>query len=108
MGIIISPSLLGYEEKIRAASDFETAFQQYATSINAMLEAGIEWLHIDVMRQPFIPEREAFSEQLMQRLYQEFAGRAHFDFHLMVADPRPTIDFIDGYSTTSIIEKLKN
>lgn len=85
--IIISPSLLGYESNLRA----------YNSSIREILDTGIGQLHIDVMRQPFIPGRNAFSEEAMHRLYLKFGDKVDFDFHLMVPDPRPLIDTIDSF-----------
>jgi len=60
-----------------------------------MLSCGIEWLHIDVMRKPFIPSRDAFTEESMHRLYDEFGDDMNLDFHLMVSQPDSLIETID-------------
>jgi pentose-5-phosphate-3-epimerase len=88
--IIISPSILDYE------SDLKKNFGK----IHGLLDAGIEYLHIDIMRRPFIEDRDAFSEDSINILYGEFKHKAKFDFHLMVSSPIDLFRFIDP-----IIEK---
>lgn len=83
--IIISPSLLEYEPDLR----------MHIQDIEKMLSSGIEWLHIDVMREPFIPSKHTFPEDLISFLYDEFADKAKIDFHLMVSNPEPLIELID-------------
>ena len=84
--IIISPSILGYE------SNLEDSFEK----IRKIISAGIEWLHIDIMRNPFIPGKNVFSEKLLSRLYNELKNEVNFDFHLMVSNPDELIEFIDS------------
>lgn len=85
MGILISPSILGYE------SCLEDSLER----IREITSAGIYRLHIDVMRKPFIPSRNAFPEESISRLYEELRELADFDFHLMVSVPDPVIEFIN-------------
>ena len=92
MAVIISPSLLGYEKDLR----------QHNQRIQQIIETGITQLHVDVMREPFIPDREAFSEDDMKWLYGKFGDLVDFDFHLMVDKPGELIRTID-----SIIPKDK-
>lgn len=85
MDVIISPSILGYESCLKESME----------KIRKILSLGIEWLHLDIMRRPFIPSRETFSEESISMLYGEFGDKAAFDFHLMVSNPDPLIETID-------------
>jgi len=86
MAIIISPSLLGYEENLK----------QREQHIQQILSTGIKQLHIDIMRDPFIPKRDTFSEDGIKWLYNNFGNKANFDFHLMVDEPDKLIETIDA------------
>lgn len=83
--IIVSPSILGYETNLDGSIE----------NIRKILSCGIEWLHIDVMRKPFIPSKNTFSEESMSKLYNEFADKAKFDFHLMISEPDQVIETIN-------------
>ncbi len=84
--VILAPSILGYEGQL------ETSLSK----IKEMVDAGVEWLHIDVMRPPFTPGKKAFSKEALLRLYKEFKGKVKFDFHLMCSYPQGIIDFINA------------
>jgi pentose-5-phosphate-3-epimerase len=78
---VISPSLLGYEGNLK----------EHEQDIQSMIDAGIEDLHIDVMRPPFIYDKSAFMPDTLQWVYQHFGSKAKLDFHLMVMEPWPFV-----------------
>lgn len=83
--ILISLSILGYEYHLDKSIE----------NIRKILSTGIKYLHIDVMRDPFIYGKNTFPEELISRLYYEFADEANFDFHLMTSNPDSEIKTID-------------
>ena len=94
--IIISVSILEYEPYLDKSMG----------KIRKILSCGIEWLHVDVMRQPFIPSTTTFPEELISRLCDELADEANFDFHLMVSQPDPVVKTID--KIISNVDKKKD
>ncbi len=91
--IIISPSILEYEPNL------ENSFEK----IRKILSSGIEWIHIDIMRKPFIPDKNKFSEEALSELYNKFKDYVKFDFHLMVSEPDKLIEFLNN-----IVENKKD
>lgn len=85
MDAFISLSILGYE----------SCLNKRIENIRKLLSSGIEWLHIDVMRHPFIPGTNAFDKKSISLLYDKFACLANFDFHLMTFKPHLEIKIID-------------
>lgn len=84
MKTIICPSILGYEQNLIESKE----------AINEILSAGINSIHIDIMREPFITGKTAFSEQQLEWIHKEFSQKTGFDFHLMVSNPRKLIEAI--------------
>lgn len=85
MDAFISLSVLGYE----------SCLNKRIENIRKLLSSGIEGLHIDVMRHPFIPGTNAFNKKSIRLLYDKFACCANFDFHLMTFKPHLEIKIID-------------
>jgi len=83
MEIIISPSILSYENDLENSLD----------KIEKMIENEIKWLHIDVMRKPFVPN-DRFSIETIKMLYDHLRGKIFFDFHLMVDNPHELINSV--------------
>ncbi|MBU1975142.1 MAG: hypothetical protein KKG59_01925 [Nanoarchaeota archaeon] len=81
MGVILSPSILGWEKELLYGERRAEGW------INELLEVGIKDLHIDVMRPPFIPGKPHFSVEDIAFLHSAFGERVNFDFHLMVKEP---------------------
>lgn len=52
-------------------------------------------MHIDVMRDPFIMNKNTFSEESLALLSKEFLGSVKLDFHLMDSNPDKTIEIIN-------------
>jgi pentose-5-phosphate-3-epimerase len=75
--------------------EYEHDLARYTENIRQMLKGGIVCIHVDVMRKPFIPSREAFTEETISNLYMKFREDVRFDFHLMCSEPRPLIESID-------------
>jgi len=69
----------------------------------------IHCLHIDVMRPPLIPDRTAFSIELIKELYHALSQKIPLAIHLMVPNPLLIIDEIGRFisrrerANTSII-----
>ncbi|MBU0530591.1 MAG: hypothetical protein KKC05_02860 [Nanoarchaeota archaeon] len=76
--IVIAHSILDYAER---------GLKEHLADIKTMLDAGVEWIHIDVMRDPFIEGKTAFTAEEISLLCNEFGRDAFLDFHLMVSHP---------------------
>ncbi len=82
--IKLSPTILTYEND--PYSNFD--------KIHDIIDAGVNYLHMDVMRDDFIYARNVFDEKMLKVIYKEFGDKVNFDYHLMVSDTYPMIDFI--------------
>jgi len=81
--IIISPSLL--------SSDFG----RLAEELSALEEAGLSWVHWDVMDGRFVPNI-TFGPPVVKRLRKAASG-LFFDVHLMIVEPEKYIEaFVDA------------
>src|SRR3989338_9924047 len=82
--VIIAPSVLGYQEG--------RGIEGHEGDIRALLEEGIQDLHIDIMRNPFTPGTDRFDNDAIGYVCSTFAGIARLDFHLMIHTPDEMID----------------
>ena len=85
--VILSPSILGYEQDVEGSME----------AIRSLVDAGVPWLHVDIMRDPFIPGRNAFMEHDIRTLQREFGKDVVMDYHLMVTSPLLIIREIDSF-----------
>jgi len=93
----ISLSILEYEPDLSRHTD-NLAESEALSHIVQLTETGkIHRVHIDVMRPPMIPNRSAFSIELIQRLYEFLHSRIRLTAHLMVPDPFPIIEKMDKF-----------
>ncbi len=76
--------------------EYEPCLGQAIEQIREILSYGIDWLHIDIMRKPFIASKTAFPEEQIIRLYEELKDEVDFDFHLMVSEPDSLIRTISA------------
>jgi pentose-5-phosphate-3-epimerase len=83
--VIISPSILGYADHLK----------RNLPKIQRILDSGIEWLHVDIMRKPFT-KRNTFPLSTLRLLIDSFMGKTGFDFHIMSYTPEDLIDEIDA------------
>ena len=74
--------------------EYEPCLDQSIESIRAILAYGVDWIHVDIMRKPFIASRTAFSEEQIAKIYEELKDEVDFDFHLMVSEPDSLIKTI--------------
>ena len=105
--------------KIITASILAADFANLAQDCHAALDAGVNWLHIDVMDNHYVPNL-SFGADICKSLRK--AGiNAPMDVHLMVADPekyiqrfapiQPEVIFIHPETCSdlnSVIEQIKN
>lgn len=81
----IALSTLGYERELERRID----------DIGRLLALpGVAYLHVDIMRKPFIPAGDRYSEERIHALYSRFGDDVSFDFHLMVRNPSDLIAYI--------------
>lgn len=82
----VSLSILEYEGNLRDSID----------TIKGLVDTGlVRELHVDIMGDPFVPGRDAFSLDNLRLLCREFNSVIGLDFHLMVRNPIGLIDEID-------------
>jgi len=91
--MLISLSILEYESELSRNID-SLAFLQILRLVETK---KIHWIHIDVMRPPLIPNRTAFSIDLIKKLYHALSPRIPLAIHLMVPDPILIIDKMNKF-----------
>ena len=97
MQMLISLSLLEYEPVLAKHVD-DLAGSECLSKIIRLVQTGkIHRAHVDVMRPPMIPDTSNFSKDLMHRLYVELHEKVQLAYHLMVKEPSPLIEEINGF-----------
>ena len=84
MAFLLSLSVLEYEKNIEGN----------AGTIDLLIPHA-DYLHIDIMRKPFT-EKDRFSEDSMEKLWDRFFKKISFDFHIMAYEPEKMIEKING------------
>ncbi len=93
----ISLSILEYEPDLATHSD-DLSRSESLPKIVRIVETGkIHRVHVDVMRPPLIPNTTKFSTQLMKQLYVKLSDKVLMGFHLMVNEPFPIVEEINGF-----------
>jgi len=107
--LLISLSILEYEPELSKHINDLSESLAFLQILQLVGTKRIHCLHIDVMRPPLIPDRTAFSIELIKELYHALSQRIPLAIHLMVPDPILIIDKIGKFisrrerTNTSII-----
>jgi len=97
--MLISLSILEYESELSKRIDALSESSAFLRILELIRTKGIYCIHIDVMRPPLIPDRTAFSIELIKKLCYALRGRISLAIHLMVPDPILIIDDIDKFTS---------
>jgi len=90
--MLISLSILEYEQDLSNHADNLSESQSFLQILRLIETGNIYSVHVDVMRPPLIPDRTAFSINLIKRLYHALSGKIPLSIHLMVPDPLSIIN----------------
>jgi len=107
--MLISLSILEYEPELSKHINNLSESLAFLQILQLVGTKRIHCLHIDVMRPPLIPDRTAFSIELIKELYHALSQKIPLAIHLMVPDPILIIDKIGKFisrrerANTSII-----
>lgn len=63
-----------------------------ATQMNQVMDAGADWIHIDVMDGKFVQNEKFNRKDDIENLRRQCGGDAFFDCHMMVQDPFNWVD----------------
>jgi ribulose-phosphate 3-epimerase len=87
--ILVAPSIL--------AADFS----QLASESHKILQAGADWLHLDVMDGQFVPNI-SFGFPVISALRKSLGPEIFFDTHIMVSDPVKWISALKVCGATNV------
>jgi len=90
--MLISLSILEYEQDLSNNVDNLSESQSFLQILKLIETKKIYCIHVDVMRPPLIPDRTAFSIELIEKLHHTLSKRIPLAIHLMVPDPLLIID----------------
>ena len=95
--MLISLSILEYESELPKHINDLSESLAFLQILQLAGTKRIHCLHIDVMRPPLIPDRTAFSIELIKELYHALSQKIPLAIHLMVLDPILIIDEIGKF-----------